>query len=85
MTGLRHPCNIGLFECNREVIEVMHKKSLRDHGSVEAVVNKLREESIWRNTRVNFANLGRIALNDNVPSGKKDWFFTYLNSKLSAG
>lgn len=71
---LRHPCNIGLWECIGEVVEKTFVKELRQYGSIDAVVNKLREESVWRNIRTNFANLGRIALDDDEP-----WFPTYMN------
>ena len=82
-TGLRHPCNKGLWESKTTVIETIFKRELREHGSVDAVVDKLRKESLWRNTRANFANLGRVALADDVPVGKKDWFSTYINYLLA--
>lgn len=82
-TGLRHPCNKGLWESRERVIETIFKTDLCEHGSVDAVVDKLRKESLWGNTRANFANLGRVALADDAPSGKKDWFATYINYLLA--
>lgn len=72
-SGARHPLNQGLWDYVDSIITQSLKPLLDKYGSVEEVKNVLRRESMWLHARLEFANMGRILLNDRQLIDGEDW------------
>ncbi|WP_372824995.1 hypothetical protein [Polaromonas sp.] len=71
--GVRHPLNQGLWDYADSLITQSLKPLLDEHGSVEEVKNFLRRESMWLYARLEFANTGRLLLDDKQLIDGEDW------------
>ena len=71
--GVRHPLNQGLWESVDSIISQSLKPLLEEHGSIEGAKNHLRRESMWLHARLEFANLGRLLLDDKELVDGEDW------------
>lgn len=71
--GVRHPLNQGLWEYSDSIVTQSLKPLLDEYGSVEEVKNFLRRESLWLHARFEFANYGRLLLNDMEHIDGEDW------------
>lgn len=71
--GTRHPLNQGLWDYADSIITQSLKPLLDQYGSVEEVKNFLRRESMWLHARLEFANMGRLLLNDREQIDGEDW------------
>ena len=81
-SGLRHSCNFGLHEHIDEVVKVCWADELAKSGSLQETKDFLQLLSLRCHFELDLANLGRVALNDQV-EGKGNWFRFYFGSTVA--
>lgn len=72
-SGMRHPLNQGLWDYADSLIAQTLKPLLDEHGSVEGVKDFLRRESMWLYAQLEFADMGRLLLDDRELIDGEDW------------
>gem|GEM_PF-6250205 len=83
LSGLRHPCTFGLFEEIDRVIEATFPHEVEKLGTIAAVRENLRKESVWASKRLELANTGRTALEDIDQTENTNWLRTYVNALVA--
>lgn len=82
--GTRHPLSHGLWEDVDSIVEYSLKPLVEQFGSVEEVKDHLRRESMWLHARQEFANKGRLLLEDREQVDGEDWV-RLITKLLTAG
>lgn len=72
-SGARHALNHGLWNDVDAIITHSLKPLLEQYGTVEGVKTFLRRESMWLHARLEFANTGRLLLDDTELIDEEDW------------
>lgn len=77
-SGARHPLNHGLWNEIDAIITQSLKPLLERYGTVEEVKTFLRRESMWLHARLDFANAGRLLLDDTQLIDGEDWVRLFM-------